>query len=105
MKGLLMKDIYLMTSQRRFFLFILAFAVVIMFLTGSATFAIGYTTFLGGLFALTTVNYDELENDLSFYFTNQPQGIRTGEIHLWHCRGCGMLSFFYPSRTCRQWVA
>lgn len=69
MKGLLMKDIYLMTSQRRFFLFILAFAVVIMFLTGSATFAIGYTTFLGGLFALTTVNYDELENGFTFLFT------------------------------------
>lgn len=69
MKGLLLKDTYLLASQRRFFLFVLAFAVVIMFLTGSATFAIGYATFLGGLFALTTVNYDELENGFTFLFT------------------------------------
>lgn len=69
MKGLLIKDTYLLASQRRFFLFVLAFAVVIMFLTGSTTFAIGYATFLGGLFALTTVNYDELENGFTFLFT------------------------------------
>lgn len=69
MKGLLIKDISLMLNQRRFFLFILAFAVVITVLTNSATFAIGYTTFLGGLFAVTTINYDELENGFSFLFT------------------------------------
>lgn len=69
MKGLLIKDTYLMLNQRRFFLFILAFACVIMFLTNSATFAIGYTTFLGGLFAITTINYDEFENGFSFLFT------------------------------------
>ncbi|MFR8033565.1 MAG: ABC-2 transporter permease [Lachnospiraceae bacterium] len=69
MKGLLIKDLKLMKNQKNFFLVIL---VVIAFLAAGSddlSFPIGFTAFIGTLFTLSSISYDEFDNGNAFLFS------------------------------------
>lgn len=68
MKGLLIKDFRLMAGQKRFFGATVVFMVLFVF-SGMAEMTIGYLTFIGALFALGTISYDEFDNGNAFLFS------------------------------------
>lgn len=67
MKGLLIKDLKLMANQRQFLLMLLVFTV--LFMNTNVDFVIGYLTFVGSFFTLSTISYDEYDNGYAFLFT------------------------------------
>ncbi len=68
MKGLLMKDFRLMKGQKNFFLVILVLAVF-MTATAESTFAIAFLGFVGSLFTISSISYDEFDNGNAFLFS------------------------------------
>ena len=69
MKGLLIKDFKLMMMQKNFFLSIIAIAVVLTVFVKNPSFIIGYLTFIGSVFTLSTISYDEFDNGNPFLFS------------------------------------
>lgn len=69
MMGLLIKDFKLMKSQKSFFMIIIAIAVGMAVALEDLTFIIGYVSFVGALFTLSTVSYDEFDNGNAFLFS------------------------------------
>lgn len=67
MKGLLIKDLKLMANQRQVLLMLLVFTV--LFMNTNVDFVIGYLTFVGSFFTLSTISYDEYDNGYAFLFT------------------------------------
>ncbi len=68
MKGLLTKDIRLITSRKQTFLIF----IVIMLIMGAsmdAVFLSGYGTMLLGIFAIGTLSYDDFDNCMPFLLT------------------------------------
>ena len=67
-KGLLIKDWKLISSQRQFGVMVILFYLFFT-MTQQASFAIGYCTVMLALFTLTTLSYDELDNGAAYLFT------------------------------------
>jgi len=68
-KGLLLKDFQLLKNQKMFFIIIVVTAIGLSASTGDSSFVIGYMTFVGTLFTLSTISYDEFDNGSAFLFT------------------------------------
>lgn len=68
-KGLFIKDLRLMMVQRSFFLLIVLMGLFIGVFTENVSFIIGYLTFAGGIFTVTTMSYDEFDNGNAYLFT------------------------------------
>ena len=68
MKGLLVKDIRIMCSQKRFFLLVLFIAVIMNF-SSNTTYVVYYLTFVCSFFAISSISYDEADNGYPFLFT------------------------------------
>ncbi len=65
MKGLLIKDWRLALQQKRFFVMILIISFFLNFnLNGN--FSTGYLTFVGAMFVMSTISYDEYDNGYLF---------------------------------------
>lgn len=69
MKGLLIKDLKLMLAQKRFFLLVFGMGIMLMFVNGEPSTAMGYIILLATTFSLNTVSYDEHEQGMSFLMT------------------------------------
>ena len=69
MKGLLCKDFMLLKEQKLSLLLIFAIAVGMTTFSASPSFAIGYFSFIGGSFTLSTISYDEADNGNAFLFS------------------------------------
>lgn len=69
MKGLLIKDFKLMMGQKNFFVTIVVIAIGMSIFTEDSSFIVGYMTFVGSLFTLSTISYDEFDNGNAFLFT------------------------------------
>lgn len=69
MKGLLIKDFKLMKGQKNFFITIVVIAVGMSMFMEDSSFIIGYMTFVGSLFTLSTISYDEFDNGNAFLFS------------------------------------
>lgn len=69
MKGLLIKDIRLLASQKNFFAMVIVIALIVMITTENPVFAVGYVTFLFPMFTLSTISYDDFDNGYAFLFT------------------------------------
>ncbi|KAF1297204.1 hypothetical protein BAU15_06555 [Enterococcus sp. JM4C] len=69
MKGLLIKDIRLMKIQAKFFVMIIFISLVISTMNADPTFAIGFMGFVGSMFTMSTISYDEFDNGHAFLFT------------------------------------
>lgn len=68
MKGLLIKDIRLLSGRKRSFLIVCACAMAVSFSTGPI-FSVGWFVMIGALFALSTIAYDEQDNGMPFLMT------------------------------------
>lgn len=68
MKGLLIKDFKLMKNQKNFFLVIVVIAVG-MSLLWQTSFVVGYVSFVGSLFTLSSISYDEFDDGNAFLFS------------------------------------
>lgn len=68
MKGLLIKDFKLMKAQKNFFLVIIAISVFMSITSNDSSFTIGFLGFVGSLFTLSSISYDEFDNGNAFLF-------------------------------------
>lgn len=71
MKGLFIKDIRLLISQKNYFCTILILGLIIAIFTQSPFFAIYYIPFAFSTFTLSTISYDQYDNAILFYFHYQ----------------------------------
>ena len=69
MKGLLIKDLKLLKGQKNFFVVLIVIAIVLSVSMSSPSFVIGYMTFIGAVFTLSTISYDEFDNGNAFLFS------------------------------------
>ena len=69
MKGLFVKDLKLMMSQRNFLLLILAIVIGMMIFTDDVIFPLGFLSFTVSLFTVSTISYDDFDNGNAFLFT------------------------------------
>ena len=59
MKGLFVKDLKLMMSQKNFLLLILAIVIGMMIFTDDVIFPLGFLSFIVSLFTVSTISYDD----------------------------------------------
>lgn len=69
MKGLFVKDLKLLKNQKSFILIFAAVIIIYLFTDITAMAAIGYATFVGTMFVMSTISYDEYDNGNAFLFT------------------------------------
>nr|WP_317378842.1 ABC-2 transporter permease [uncultured Faecalimonas sp.] len=69
MSGLLIKDLKLMKEQRSFVFLIIAVGIGITVFTGQSDFVLGYMTFIGAMFSMSSISYDEFDNGNLFLFS------------------------------------
>lgn len=69
MKGLLIKDFKLMKCNKNFFVTIIVLVIGLAVLKQEMSFVIGYMTFLGAMFTLSSISYDEFDNGNAFLFS------------------------------------
>lgn len=69
MKGLLVKDLYLLGKQRNYVLYLLVISLFLLLGADNAIFVSGYMTVLGSFLALITISYDEMNHGRAFLFT------------------------------------
>lgn len=68
MAGLFEKDIRLMFNRKQLIIMMIIVAVVLGYLM-EGSFVVGYLTFLGAIYALGTISYDEFDNGYAFLMT------------------------------------
>lgn len=69
MKGLLIKDFKLLKGQKNFFMAITAISIIMIIVSPGTSFPIGFLGFVGALFSLSSISYDEFDNGNAFLFT------------------------------------
>lgn len=69
MRGLLTKDFCLLAGQKRFFIIVIALAVLFLITGQNEIFVVGYVTMLCAFFSISTIHYDEFNKGSSFLFT------------------------------------
>ena len=69
MKGELVKDIRIIKNQLSYFGIMVLIAFLLSLNEGMTVFALSYTSFMGMVFGVTTLNYDEYNNGLSYLMT------------------------------------
>lgn len=69
MKGLLLKDLLLLSKQKIFFLLLSVVAIIQTVSSPDSNFAIIYLVICVGIFSASTITYDEFDNGYSFLFT------------------------------------
>ena len=69
MKGLLIKDFKLLKGQKNFFMTITAISIIMIIVSPGTSFPIGFLGFVGALFSLSSISYDEFDNGNAFLFS------------------------------------
>ena len=69
MKGLLIKDFKLLKGQKNFFMAITAISIIMIIVSPGTSFPIGFLGFVGALFSLSSISYDEFDNGNAFLFS------------------------------------
>ena len=69
MKGLLIKDIKIIISQKKFFIMAIFLAAVFAWTTEDVTFSASYIVLLLSMLTLTTLSYDEANGGMLFLLT------------------------------------
>lgn len=69
MRGLLIKDLKILSQQKRVWMLMVLISVIMLFSTSDFSFIIGYVTILASIVALSTISYDEMDNGYTFLFT------------------------------------
>ena len=69
MKGLFIKDLKLLKTQKNFLVLLLVCTVVLTFSSPDISFVLGYLSFIGIILAMSTFSYDEMDNGNAFLFS------------------------------------
>lgn len=69
MKGLFIKDYYLLLQQKTFFFILVCFAICTCISGDDAVFALSFIMFIFSLLAGNTISYDEYNHGYTFLFT------------------------------------
>lgn len=69
MKGLLIKDLKLLKTQKNFFVVMIIISVGLALFSEDLSFPIGFSTFVFSLFSLSSISYDEFDNGSPFLFS------------------------------------
>lgn len=69
MKGLFIKDLQLLKTQRNFIIIILAITILFSFFNQSSSAIISYSTLVSSLLMISTISYDELNNSMAYLMT------------------------------------
>ena len=69
MKGLLIKDFKLLKGQKNFFMTITAISIIMIIVSPGTSFPIGFLGFVGALFSLSSISYDEFDNVNAYLFS------------------------------------
>lgn len=69
MMGLLIKDLKLMKNQKNFFILIFVVAIGLVAVEKETSFIVSYVTFIGSIFTLSTISYDEYDNGNAYLFS------------------------------------
>lgn len=69
MMGLLIKDFKLMKNQKNFFFLIFAVAAGMTAVGKDFSFTVSYVTFIGSIFTMSTISYDEYDNGNAYLFS------------------------------------
>ncbi len=80
MKGLLIKDLCLLNTQKRFFIVVIVMGIMLTFAGQSGDFITGYLMMVFGIFAGSTISYDENNRGMGFLMTlpvNRKQYVRS----------------------------
>ncbi len=80
MKGLLIKDLCLLNTQKRFFIVVIVMGIMLTFAGQSSDFITGYLMMVFGIFAGSTISYDENNRGMGFLMTlpvNRKQYVRS----------------------------
>ncbi|MBQ9136467.1 MAG: ABC-2 transporter permease [Lachnospiraceae bacterium] len=76
MKGLMIKDLKLLASQKKIFIITIFVAAVFAWTSDDVTFAATYIVLLLSMMTLTTISYDEMNNGMLFLLS-LPAGRKT----------------------------
>ena len=68
MKGLLIKDYYLLFQRKQTIFMFLAISLLMGFAT-DGSFIVGYMAFLSAIISISTISYDEADNGMMFLMT------------------------------------
>lgn len=85
MKGLLIKDFCILNMQKRFFIIVVAMAVLLAFSGQSSEFIMGYLMMVFGIFAGSSISYDENNHGMGFIMTlpvNRKQYVRSKYVFM-----------------------
>ncbi len=80
MKGLLIKDLCLLNTQKRFFIVVIVMGIMLTFAGQSGDFITGYLMMVFGIFSGSTISYDENNRGMGFLMTlpvNRKQYVRS----------------------------
>lgn len=69
MRGLLIKDIKLLSNQMRFYAALLALGILLMVFQENVMFAVSYISFMFGMFTISSISYDEIDHGTGFLMT------------------------------------
>lgn len=69
MRGLLIKDFKLMKGQKNFIIAIVAISLIMIITSPETLFPVGFLGFVGPLFSLSSISYDEFDNGNAFLFS------------------------------------
>lgn len=69
MKGLFIKDLYLLKNQKYFFFITFFMCIGALFVNFNPVFVISYSTFMISVSTLSSLSYDEFDNGYTFLFT------------------------------------
>lgn len=69
MRGLLVKDLYLLVRQKNYILCLLVISALLLLRADDAVFVSSYMTIVGSFLALVTISYDEMNHGRAFLFT------------------------------------
>ena len=114
MKGLLVKDLCLMATQKRFFILILGVGALLTFGGQDIIFVMGYMMMVFGLFSGSTISYDDMNHGMGFLMTlpvsrKQYNRVRLGYVirYVWKLTLIGLtvqcLSAFLTTGTVTVW--
>ena len=69
MKGLLIKDFYLLANQKQMIFLLPIMFLLFAFVMDNPIFMINYLTIFIGLFSMSTISYDEFDNGYPYLFS------------------------------------
>lgn len=69
MKGLLVKDMKLLKLNRNFLGILIAVEIILLIFSDGLMFPVGFMTMVVGMFGISTISYDEMDNGNAFLFT------------------------------------